>query len=309
MKPYPVHKDFSKLHFTVPLYSPVLPILQRITRLHYRLQQLPEGIDYHETTIVGHDGYPVPLEICSPALGNFMTPCIFLIHGGAFVLPAAAHHKHLMADYAVGCSAHVILVDYRLAPQYPYPYGLEDCFSAYNWILEHADELHIDARKIAICGDSAGGALAAGLTHLIRDRQLPAPQFCMLIYPVLDARCNTNSMKQFPDTPIWNAKLNKKMWKLYASHVQKSPVSSYMSPNEASAFHGLPAGYIEVNEYDCLRDEAIEYYHKLKNQGIDIKLVQTKRTIHGFEMNYESVYTQQLINKRIEYMKTQFAAV
>jgi acetyl esterase/lipase len=279
-----------------------------MTRLLFIRQKISEEIIYKKTTIIGHDGYPVPIEICNPVNSDVMAPTILFIHGGAFALPATGHHKRLMADYALGCKCKVILVDYRLVPRFPYPYGLEDCFSAYTWIVNHADNLNINRNKIAICGDSAGGALAAGLTHLIRDRQISMPICCMLIYPVLDARCNTASMKQFPDTPIWNAKLNKKMWKLYAPNHQKSLASSYMSPNEASSYRGLPQGYIEVNEFDCLRDEAIEYYHKLKNQGIDMKLVQTKGTIHGFEMNYESVYTQQIIKNRFEYMRAQFEA-
>lgn len=303
MKTYPVHEDFRKLQMGIPLYKPVLPFLQRMTRTVYLRQSIPESLNIKRETCIAYDGYPIPIEVFSPKEINPNAPCLLFLHGGAFVLPAADHHKKLIIDFALGCSCKVVMADYRLAPRYPYPYGLEDCFSVYRWIEEHAKELSIDPERIAIYGDSAGGALTAGLTHLIRARSQPLPQFQMLIYPVLDARLSTDSMQKYVDTPIWNAKLNAKMWKLYLAEKK----DSYASPNEMTSLEGLPNTYIEVNEFDCLRDEAIEYAKKLQKTGIEVNLVKTEGTVHGFELNYESSYTQMIIGQRIAYIKEQFA--
>ncbi len=303
MKKYPVHEDFHALQMSIPFYAPLLPLLQRLTRSAYARRSIPETLTYKRETCIAHDGYPIPIDLYSPKSIEPNAPCILFLHGGAFALPAADHHKKLIIDFALGCSCKVVMADYRLVPRYPYPYGLEDCFSVYQWIEDHARELSIDPGRLAIYGDSAGGALASGVTHLLRDRSQQMPQFQMLIYPVLDARLSTDSMQKYIDTPIWNAKLNAKMWKLYLSGKK----DSYASPNEMTSLEGLPETYIEVNEFDCLRDEAIEYANKLKKTGIHVNLVKTEGTVHGFELNYESSYTQMIIGQRIAYMKEQFA--
>lgn len=306
MKTYPVHNDYRKLHVSLPFYAWTLPLLQRLTRITYERQAIPDSIEKQKTTIAGPDGHAIPIEIFSPTILDTKAPCLLFIHGGAFALPATHYHKRLMVDYALGCRCKVIFVDYRLVPRYPYPCGLEDCFATYAWIVEHGDEMRIDTNRIGICGDSAGGALAAALTHMIRDRSFARPLFHMLVYPVLDASLGTDSMKRFSDTPIWHAKLNKKMWNLYLSDHPDTEDDPYASPAGAISFEGLPAGYIEVNEFDCLRDEARAYFEKLHRSGIDTILIQTEGTIHGFELNYSSAYTQDIIRKRIEYMKGRF---
>lgn len=307
MTKYPVHADYRKLQVSLPFHAWTLPFLQRLTRITYGRQAIPDTIEHQKTAIAAPDGHTVPIEIFSPAICDTKTPCLLFIHGGAFALPATHYHKRLMVDYALGCRCKVVFVDYRLVPRYPYPYGLEDCFVTYAWIVEHGDEIRIDTNRIGICGDSAGGALAAALTHMIRDRSLAMPLFHMLVYPVLDASLGTDSMKKFCDTPIWHAKLNTKMWNLYLSGHPDALEDPYASPYQATSFAGLPAGFIEVNEFDCLRDEAREYCEKLDRNGIDTTLVETAGTIHGFELNYASAYTQDIIKKRIAYMKERFA--
>jgi acetyl esterase/lipase len=115
----------------------------------------------------------------------------------------------------IGCSCKVVMAGYRLTPRYPYPCVLEDCFPVYRWIAEHTQELSIDPGRIALHGNSVGGGLSAGLTHLVRDSPKQMPLFQMLIYPVLDARLSTDSMQKYVDILIWNAKLNAKMSKLH----------------------------------------------------------------------------------------------
>lgn len=301
---YPVHKDYRTINIGVPMYAPLLPLFQRMTRFLYARQSIPSTIEYQKLTLKSFDEYSLEIELFSPHTANDKSPCILFLHGGAFALPANNFHKKLITEYILGSQAKVLFVDYRLVPKYRFPYGLEDCFSAYRWIVEHGSEFGIDTNRIAICGDSAGGALAASLTHMIRDRNLTAPLFQMLIYPVLDALQQTDSMKRFTDTPIWNARQNKKMWNLYC----KNPTTqAYCSPMQILSFASLPKAYIEANEFDCLRDEAIEYARQLQKAEVEVVLNQTKGTVHGFELNWKSGYTQQIIKQRVDYMKRQFA--
>lgn len=304
MARYQVHEDYRRLNVVVPFYPAVLPFLQRITRFKFTMQTVPDAIS-HQKRFIQTDEHHIPIEIFSPIDIEKDAPCLLFLHGGAFALPGTDHHKKLIFDYALGCACKVVYVDYRLAPQFPYPYGLEDCYSAYIWILDHAEELGIDTARIGICGDSAGGALAAALLLMLRDRSLHMPLFHVLIYPVLDATQSTASIKKYVDTPVWNARLNERMWAIYLNGTE-SAGESYASPLHAESCADLPSGYIEVNEFDCLSDEAVAYFHRLTEQGIEMELVQTKGTIHGFELNYGSSYTQEIIKKRIAYMRTQF---
>lgn len=300
---YPVHKDYRTINIGVPMYAPLLPLFQRMTRFLYAKQSVPSTIKCQKLTLKSFDGYTLPMELFSPHTANDKSPCILFLHGGAFALPANDFHKKLMCEYALGSNIKVLFVDYRLVPKHPFPYGFEDCFAAYRWILESGSEFAIDTNRIAICGDSAGGALAASLIHLIRDRNLSMPLFQMLIYPVLDARQQTDSMKRFIDTPIWNARQNKKMWNLYCKETSNH---AYSSPAQTPSFLGLPKAYIEANEFDCLRDEAIEYARQLQQAEVEVVLNQTKGTVHGFELNWKSEYTQQIIRERVAYMQHQF---
>lgn len=307
MKRYEVHQDYKDLTINIPINVWVLPLLRKMTRMLYKKQSLLNGVEHLTLKIGGYKGYELPIEVFSPVGIRKEVPCVLYMHGGAFALPATDFHKKLMCEYAVNALCKIVFVDYRLAPEYPYPYGLEDCYAAYEWVVASAAEMGFDTEKIGLCGDSAGGALAAALAQVIRDRGLKQPLFQMVIYPVMDSRMETESMKKFVDTPIWNQKKNKKMWELYLPESGSKESIEYASPMAARSFKDLPQAYVEVSEFDCLRDEGIAYVEALKNEGVDVVLNQTKGTIHGFELNYASAYTQSIISKRIEYMREKFA--
>ena len=306
MPKYQVHKDYELLNVTVPMRSQLLPILQQLIRVLYARQAVPGTLDHQKISIPASDGRSIEAELFSPRNRSSDLPCLVYFHGGAFALPATDFHKKMVCEYALACNITIFFVDYRLVPKHPYPCGLEDCYEAYAWLLDHGKALGIDKERIAVGGDSAGGALAAALTLMSRDRSFPMPLFQLLIYPVLDAACESDSMRQFTDSPIWNTKQNKKMWNLYLANNPKAKEDAYASPLNTPSFYGLPKAYIEVNEIDCLRDEAISYSKRLSEAGIEVVLNQTKGTVHGFEVNYQSSYTQSIIKERIAYMKQQF---
>jgi acetyl esterase/lipase len=241
----------------------------------------------------------IDLTIYEPKGIEKNAPCLIYLHGGAFVLKAAPYHKHLVCEYALKTPCKVVFVDYRLAPKYAFPVGVEDCYAACEWVNENAETLGIDKKRIAIGGDSAGGALTAAVCLMSLDRKTPDICFQMLIYPVMDARQNTESIKNYTDTPMWNSVFNKKMWQLYLKNGAPGQ-REYASPGEAVSFKGLPDSYIEVSEFDCLRDEGIIFADALAQSGVHVELNKTAGTIHGFDIAENSELVHQIVARRIK---------
>ena len=194
---------------------------------------------------------------------------------------------------------------YRTAPENPFPAPVEDAYSSLLWVNEHADELGINKDKIAVGGDSAGGALAAAVTQMARDRKGPEICFQMLIYPVTDCTQTSSSIKEFFDAPNWNANLTRQMWQLYLKDGYKNMLP-YASPMCATSFSNLPPAYIETQEFDCLRDEGNNYAYKLQESDVEVTLKQLKGTIHGFDVNGNTNLTKQALMERENILKTHF---
>jgi acetyl esterase/lipase len=176
----------------------------------------------------------------------------------------------------------VVSVDYRLAPEHPFPAGIEDCYAALVWLHDHADELGVDTARIAVNGGSAGGGLAAGLALLARDRGGPRLCFQYLGIPELDDRLDTPSMHRFHDTPMWARPAAEKSWEWYLGDAHgRDDVSPYAAPARATDVAGLPPTYISTMEYDPLRDEGILYALKLLEAGVSVELHSFPGTFHG----------------------------
>lgn len=166
---------------------------------------------------------------------------------------------------------------------------------------EHAEFLGIDENDITIAGDSAGGNLAAGVTLLARDKQGPFIRKQMLIYPVLDVLQQTDSMREFAFTPMWNSILNDAMWKIYLKNGDLGMIQ-YASPILAD-LSGLPEAYIETAEYDCLRDEGIQYAEKLLKAGVPVVSHHTLGTVHGYDAVFYSRLMKNMLQNRIAFLK------
>lgn len=253
-------------------------------------------------TVCSFDTIPIECFLVSPNDIAPNAPCLIYYHGGGFLLDAAWYHYRLAQRYALAVGCKVLFVRYRLTPKHPFPIPFEDCYAAVCHAITYADALGIDPHRIAIGGDSAGGCLAAAVSHKARENGIPL-RFQLLIYPVTDARMQTDSMKCFTDTPMWNAVKNKMMWEAY---LPKEPENrSYASPAEAGDFTDLPPAYLETAEFDCLHDEGVEYAEKLQSAGVSVTLNETKGTMHGFDTVNRSI-TEQAVKQRIAYMKQHF---
>jgi len=306
MGKYNIHSDFKKYeNMKFPLPPILLPLVNFFLKIIFNKVKLAEGVSETKVKIAGYQNEMIELTIYSPKNIGVNAPCLIYFHGGAFVLKAAPFHKKLVCQYALNTPCKVVFVDYRLAPKYAFPVGVEDCYAAFEWVYKNAEVLGIDKSRIAVGGDSAGGALAAAVSIRARGRKAPGICFQMLIYPVTDARQITGTIKEYTDTPIWNSKLNKKMWELYLRNGVQGK-REYASPMEAPSLNDLPDAYIEVAEFDCLRDEGINYAKALQNNGIHVELYETAGTIHGFEIAENSEIVNQSVAKRIEALKAAF---
>lgn len=222
-------------------------------------------------------------------------PCLVYFHGGGFVLKPSKTHKNLVREYAYKGNMAVLFVDYRLAPKYKFPIPMQDCYESYLWAVSKFPE-----QKIYVGGDSAGGNLALGVTRKAIEENNRIPDKLLLVYPAVDTRMITDSMKEFIDTPIWNAKLNAKMWSIYTEKKDRHNV--LVSPAEADNFYGFPECYIETAQFDCLRDEAIYLANQLELSDISVTIVNTKGTIHGYDVEEKSEYVRECIQKRIDFL-------
>ena len=250
----------------------------------------------------GYENAILKTYVIEPKNGGKNMPCLVFFHGGGFLLKASGAHYQIAKEYAEKLPCKVVYVDYRLAPKHPFPIPVEDCFATYKWVHNNMNMLGIDRDKIMIGGDSAGGNLATAVTLMARDRHLPLPASLFLIYPATDRRMITESMKKYTDTPVWDAKLSKMMWDTYLGG-QTPEHMEYASPIEASSFEGFPPTYIEVAEYDCLRDEGILLYKRLGEESIKTELHEIKNACHGFETAVGSSITRECMNRRINWFQ------
>ena len=307
MGKYSIHSDLKKYEqFKFKLNPGLLPVINTVLAILLKTKKNAKGIIATKKKIPGYQNALIDLVVYEPETIGKNAPCLMYLHGGAFALKAAAHHKYLIGEYALKTPCKVVFVDYRLAPRHAFPVAAEDCYAAFEWIGNHADALGIDPGRIAISGDSAGGALAAAVTHMARDRKSPfGICYQMLIYPVTDARMTTQTMKNYTDTPVWDSRLNAQMWSMYLRDGDHG-MRAYASPMEAASFENLPNAYVEVSEFDCLRDEGIAYAQALEKNGCRVILNKTAGTVHGFEVAEKCGLTCKCVAERINALQNAF---
>jgi len=264
------------------------------------------GISVEKHRIPAHEGGEIEVLVISPDGAESPAPCLVDFHGGGFVFPASPSHYRMAASYARLAGCKVVFPLYRLAPDYPFPFPQEDCFAALQWAYGNAQALGIDPGRIGVCGDSAGGALAVISCMLARDRgSAVRPLFQVLIYPWLDARRDSGSNRRFTDTPMWNSSLSGSVSSMTDPHPERIPLMM-RSPAEAGNFEGLPPAYIEVAEFDCLRDDGIRFAETLRSLGIPADLRETKGTMHGFDTKFGAPTTRMMVAERAGYMSRMF---
>ena len=262
----------------------------------------PQDVARGSIQILSEDGVPLRLTVYQPQAIDQAAPCLVYFHGGGFCVRDAAYIHLFAAQYAQEAQCKVVFVHYRTADEAPFPVPFQDCYAALRWVWEHSDELGINRERITVGGDSAGGALAAACALRARNEGKMRVCFQLLVYPVTDSRMETDSMKKFTDSPMWNAYLNHRMWELYLRDGDHG-MPQYAAPMLASSFVGLPPAYVEVAEFDCLHDEGIAYAQALSAEGVPVQLEDMKGTFHGFDSFWKADISRTAVKKRIEALR------
>lgn len=269
--------------------------LEMISLLNADLDQKGVAIENH--SIAGPAGAPdVPVRIYSPEGLEQAVPGIIHIHGGGFVIGNLDSELGSCVALCRVLGVVVVSVDYRLAPETPYPGPLEDCYAALQWVSNNGAQLNIDPSRLAVFGQSAGGGLAAASCLLSRDRGGPKICFQFLGIPELDDRLQTSSMQRFVDTPMWNRPNAELSWDFYlGDQFQRGAddVPYHAAPARAEDLSGLPPAYISTMEFDPLRDEGVEYALKLMRAGVATELHSFPGTFHG-----SALFSSTQISKR-----------
>jgi acetyl esterase/lipase len=221
----------------------------------------------------------VPVRIYRPRATP--APVLVYFHGGGFVTGGLENEHERCLEFAGEDGIAVVSVDYRLAPEHPFPAGFDDCHAATVWAWEHAGEFGGDPERVAVGGGSAGGALAAAVALRARDEGGPPLVFQMLLYPVLDDRMATPSMRTFTEPPLFNSGDVRHMWRHYLGG--RTDVPAYAAPARAGDLSGLPRAYVLVPEHDPLRDEGLAYAHRLIVSGVPTELHHVPGACHGFD--------------------------
>jgi acetyl esterase/lipase len=245
-----------------------------------------EGVTSQDQFASASSGdHPVRVRVYRANDQQNKLPALFWIHGGGYVMGDIDQDDRLMKQLVrrIGCVA--VSVDYRLAPECPFPTPVEDCYAGLKWLFAHADELDVEPSRIAIGGPSGGGGLTAGLGLMTRDRKEVQVAFQLLIYPMIDDRNTTPASHAITDPRVWNRESNRLGWKAYLGRDGGgADVSPYAAASRATDLTKLPPTYISVGTLDLFVDENIEYAQRLIQAGVPTELHVYPGAFHGFDL-------------------------
>ncbi len=240
--------------------------------------EIVDVADVSDREIAGPGG-PLRVRVYRPNDRSGI-PVALYFHGGGWVIGNIDTHDNTCRRLAKSSGCVVVSVDYRLAPENPFPAAPEDCYAALSWVADSADTLRVDAKRIAVAGDSAGGNLAAAVSLMARDRGEPKVAFQLLIYPATDLGCDTASMRENAEGYFLTTAAMRWFWQNYVgADAERTP---YNSPLSAESHADLPTAYIITAEYDPLRDEGELYGDKLMESGVPVRTRRYDGMIHGF---------------------------
>ncbi|MCX2975877.1 alpha/beta hydrolase [Candidatus Marimicrobium litorale] len=303
---YDIHPDFRKFpRITIGFTAPVMFLVNLLMRLQCFFAVRKLSLKVNNYRCQRKDGSHLDILTMTPPVIDKLAPALIYYHGGGFGISYSSLHLQNCERYAIEAGCIVVFVDYRLGPKHPFPFGFDDSYDALQWTIDRAEELGIDPSRIALGGDSAGGALAAGVAQKARDTGLTSPCAQLLIYPVMDNSCSTPSATQFEDVPLWNAKSNRNMWQMYLARYPQGEAPLYAAPGFGDV-QSLPPSYVETAEFDPLRDEGKDYASKLTSAGIDVVRNDTLQTIHGYDGMAKNMIAKESMLQRIAFLKDNF---
>ncbi|MCZ8379563.1 alpha/beta hydrolase [Mycobacterium sp. CPCC 205372] len=272
-----------------------------------RKPMLPE-LRVEDRTIDGPGG-PIPIRVYWPAEeGSAPPPVLVWLHGGGWVVGDLDTYDNTARQHAAGAGAVVVSVDYRLAPEHPYPAAVEDVWVATQWVAEHAGELGADGDRLAVAGDSAGGNLAAVVAQLARDAGGPALCHQLLWYPATTWDSSLPSFRENADAPVLNTAATKAFSRWYAGDVDLAEPPATLVPARAADLSGLPPAYIAVAGHDPLRDDGIRYAELLAAADVPVEIHNAETLVHGY-LGYAGIVpaATEAMDRGLAALRTAFA--
>ncbi|MFV8054264.1 alpha/beta hydrolase [Mycobacterium sp. 48b] len=248
------------------------------------LPEMPAMAGIEDLTATGPAG-PIPLRLYRPSPEPGL-PVLVYLHGGGLVMGSNRSFEPLARELAHASGAAVAAVEYRLAPESPSPAQFDDSYAATKWVAAHADELNLDARRLAVVGDSAGGSLAAAVTLAARDHG--GPRICAqaLLYPGLDRDMGATSITAMPDAPLLRHEDIVYMHELVDRG--GAPRDPYQVPAYATDLRDLPPAIVVTGECDPIRDWGERYAGRLRDAGVQTTVTRYPGMYHGFLMRSDT---------------------
>ena len=225
-------------------------------------------------------GGTITVRVFTPR-GTGPKPALVYFHGGGWVTGDIETHDGICRTLANAADCVVASVDYRCAPEHTFPTAAEDAYAALRWVAEHAETVGVDARRLAVCGDSAGGNLAAAVALMTRDRGGPALAFQALVYPVTDCDFDRPSYKDNAEGYNLTSDSMRYYWDQYVPN-PADRMHPYVSPIRAASLAGIAPALVITAEYDPLRDEGEAYARALGAAGVPVTLTRYPGMIHAF---------------------------
>lgn len=251
-----------------------------------REAEIVEGVEVRECRIPTPEGHEIGLVIHTPQAAAPARPAVLHMHGGGYVIGMARMSVVANQRMALDADCVVVSVDYRLAPETIHPGPVEDCYAALKWLHDNAASLGVDANRIAVTGESAGGGLAAGLALLARDRGEVRIIHQNLVYPMIDDRTGTADLHPYCGQFVWTPTSNRFGWSsLLGCASGGEGVSPYAAAARADELSGLPDTFIAVGALDLFAEEDMEFARRLIRAGVPTELHVYPGAYHGFEVS------------------------
>ncbi len=242
---------------------------------------VPAGVTIGAAGFTARDGYHVPVRFYRPRTRGPL-PVVVFFHGGGWVKGTPRGYDPLCGFLADAVDALVVSIDYRLAPEFVAPQGVWDCVDAVRWVGAHVGPLGGDAERLAVCGDSAGGNLAAVVSLVLRDEGGPRVAHQALLYPGVDATMSFPSVAELADAPMLTRREIVAYLHRYLDGSGLDPKDPLVSPLWADDLTGLPSALVQTADLDPLRDEAEAYAARLADAGVGVRATNYLGAPHGF---------------------------
>ena len=250
----------------------------------------------------------IPVRIYRPKNAAGALPALLYLHGGGFFCGDLFSEELQCAHYALHAQCVVVCVEYRLAPEEPFPAALTDCYRVLEFLWRESHALNLDRGFLAVGGASAGANLAAAIALLARDRGGPKICFQMLLIPALDDRLETPSAREFIDVPDFARPEAETMWRWYLGETVHN-VSPYAAPARAEDLSNLPAAYILCAGLDPLRDEGLNYARRLTEAEVTVELHLVPSIPHGFASIPSAAISERLLKEQVEVLQGAFRSI